>query len=88
MADANRIVSEGIERASGIVGSLRNFARLDEAEFQVVDLHQGIDSALTLLDSQLGERITVVRNYGEIQPVHCAPGQLNQVFMHLLCSNI
>ncbi len=84
MADANRIVSEGIERASGIVASLRNFARLDEAEFQTVDLHEGIDSALTLLESQMGEKVAVVKNYGDIEPVYCAPGQLNQVFMHLL----
>ena len=84
MADANRIVSAGIERASGIVASLRNFARLDEAEFQTVDLHEGIDSALTLLKGQLGEKVAVVKNYGAIEPVYCAPGQLNQVFMHLL----
>ena len=84
MADANRIVSEGIERVSGIVASLRNFARLDEAEFQTVDIHEGIDSALTLLESQMGEKVAVVKNYGDIEPVYCAPGQLNQVFMHLL----
>ena len=84
MSDANRIVFEGIERASGIIDSLRNFARLDEAEFQIVDLHEGIDSVLTLLENPLGERIIVDKNYGEIQPVYCSPGQLNQVFMHLL----
>ena len=39
---------------------------------------------LTLLKSQLGDRITTERNYGEIQPIYCSPGQLNQVFMHLL----
>ena len=84
MIDANRIVSEGVERVGGIVDSLRNFARLDEAEFQVVDLHSGIDSALILLERHLGEKITLRKNYGEIQPIHCSPGQLNQVFMHLL----
>ena len=84
IADANQVIDSGAQRVNGIVSSLRNFARLDEAEFQVVDLHQGIDSALTLLEGQMGARITVVRDYGEIPPVHCAPGQLNQVFMHLL----
>ena len=84
MADANRTVSEGIRRVSGIVGSLRNFARLDEAEFQIVDLHEGMDSALTLLESQLGAQVTVRKEFGELPPVHCSPGQLNQVFMHLL----
>ncbi len=84
MDDANKVVSVGIERASDIVGSLRNFARLDEAEFQTVDLHEGLDSSLALLQSQLGEQITVSRIYGDIAPIYCSPGQLNQVFMHLL----
>ena len=84
MSDANRIVAEGIERTTGIVDSLRNFARLDEAEFQVVDLCEGLDSVLTLLGSQLGEQIVLHKEYGEMQPVACSPGQLNQVFMHLL----
>ena len=77
-------VAEGIARVSGIVDSLRHFARLDEAEFQLDDLHGGIDSALTLLGSQIGEHITVRKNYGDIEPIYCSPGQLNQVFMHLL----
>lgn len=82
--DANRVIAAGAERVNAIIASLRNFARLDEAEFQVVDLHEGIDSALTLLDSQLQGRISVEKEYGDIPSVRCAPGQLNQVFMHLL----
>ena len=77
-------VLEAGGRIDTIVKSLKNFARLDEAEFQTVDLHEGIDSALTLLESQLGGRIIIARDYGEIQPIYCSPGQLNQVFMHLL----
>ena len=84
MSDANRIVSAGIQRVSGIVDSLRNFARLDEAEFQMAHLHEGLDSALTLLQSQLGKSISVIKSYGDIRPIYCSPGQLNQVFMHLL----
>lgn len=84
IADANEVIANGTERVNRIVGSLRNFARLDEAEFQVVNLHEGIESALTLLDSQLGEKIAIRKNFGDIPPINCAPGQLNQVFMHLL----
>ncbi len=84
VANANRVIANGTERVSAVVGSLRNFARLDEAEFQTVDIHEGIDSALTLLESQISEKIAVTKNYGDIEPVYCAPGQLNQVFMHLL----
>ena len=67
-----------------IIRSLRNFARLDEAEYQMADLHEGIESTLTLLQAQMAENITVVRDYAEIEPVYCAPGQLNQAFMSLL----
>ena len=84
MANANRVIANGTERVSAVVGSLRNFARLDEAEFQTVDIHEGIDSALTLLESSISEKVAVTKNYGDNEPVYCAPGQLNQVFMHLL----
>ena len=84
MDDANRVMASGAERVTHIVNSLRNFARLDEAEFQMAHIHEGIDSALTLLQNQLGENITVVKNYGDIKPIYYSPGQLNQVFMHLL----
>jgi two-component system NtrC family sensor kinase len=84
MADASRVMADGAERVTHIVNSLRNFARLDEAEFQVAHIHEGIDSALTLLQNQLKEDITVVKSYGDIRPIYCSPGQLNQVFMHLL----
>jgi signal transduction histidine kinase len=66
MANANRVITSGTERVSTVVGSLRNFARLDEAEFQTVDIHEGIDSALTLLESQMGEKVAAVKNYGDI----------------------
>ncbi len=77
-------MATGTGRVSNIVSSMRNFARLDEAEFQVVDLHVGIDSALTLLQNRIDENITVVKNYGDIPPIYCSPGQMNQVFMHVL----
>ena len=84
LADANQVMADGTGRVSSIVNSLRQFAQLDEAEFQVANIHEGIDSTLTLLQSQLGENITLVKNYGDIKPVYCSPGQMNQVFMHLL----
>ncbi|NKB72513.1 MAG: hypothetical protein GKR89_36010 [Candidatus Latescibacteria bacterium] len=80
----HKLAATGSQRITAIVDSLRSFARLDEAEFQMVDIHPGIDSALTLLQGQLGNRIAVVKDYGDIAPIYCAPGQLNQVFMHVL----
>ncbi len=72
------------ERISTIVKSLKNFVRLDEAEYQKFDLHKGLDSTLTIITSQLKDRITVVKDYGEIPLLYCSAGQMNQVFMNLL----
>ncbi len=84
LEDIARINRLACERIVGIVGSLRNFARLDEAALQVADLHAGIDSTLTLVRHELKNRITVVKEYGDIPPVRCHPNQINQVFMNLL----
>ena len=66
------------------MGSLRNFARLDEAEFKTADLHEGLDSTLTLVHHELKNRAVVKKEYGDIPPIRCHPNQLNQVFMNLL----
>ncbi|HEX9652507.1 MAG TPA: HAMP domain-containing protein, partial [bacterium] len=62
------------ERVATLVKSLRNFASLDEAEYQRVDIHQGIDSSLTLLESELRNRVSVKKDYGTIPPLACYPG--------------
>lgn len=79
----------GADRIRQIVLSLRNFSRLDEAEIKPVDLHEGIDNTLLILQSRLkantlNQRIQVVKEYGNLPPVECYAGQLNQVFMNLL----
>ena len=78
------LIVDGGQRIGTVVRSLRDFAQLDEAEFQTADVHQGLDSSLDLLRHELEGRVTVVREYGEIVPIDCYPKQLNQVFMNLL----
>ena len=83
----------GSDRIRNIVISLRNFSRLDEAEFKPVDLHEGIDNTLMILQHRLKARpgfppIEVVKNYGQLRMVECYPGHLNQVFMNLLVNAI
>ncbi|BAZ08499.1 integral membrane sensor signal transduction histidine kinase [Calothrix sp. NIES-4071] len=83
----------GAERIIEIVLSLRNFSRLDESEFKSVNVHDGIDSTLLILQHRLksnGGRpeIGVERNYGKLPNIECYPGQLNQVFMNLLANAI
>jgi PAS domain S-box-containing protein len=83
----------GAERIQGIVRSLNNFSRSDEAKFKLVDIHNGIDSTLMILQSRLKAttgrpKISVKKNYGDLPEVECYAGQLNQVFMNLLTNAI
>ena len=79
----------GAERIRQIVLSLRNFSRLEESDIKRVDIHEGIDSALLILQHRLKEsgrvrNIEIVKEYAKIPPVQCYVGQLNQVFMNIL----
>ncbi|MBW4519203.1 MAG: GAF domain-containing protein [Scytolyngbya sp. HA4215-MV1] len=83
----------GADRIRQIVLSLRNFSRLDHAAMKQVDIHEGIDSTLMILQHRLKARgdfpgIEVVKNYGKLPLVECFAGQLNQVFMNVLCNAI
>jgi signal transduction histidine kinase len=79
----------GASRISEIVRSLRNFSRLDESEMKPVNIHEGIDSTLLILQSRLKERpghpqIQIIKEYGNLPLVDCYAGQLNQVFMNII----
>ena len=76
------------DRITELVSSLKNFARLDEAEFQKADIHEGIDSTLTLVQHELKDKVEVVKEYGEIPKIFCYPNQLNQVFMNLFVNAV
>ncbi|MBW4470792.1 MAG: hybrid sensor histidine kinase/response regulator [Stenomitos rutilans HA7619-LM2] len=83
----------GTQRICEIVRSLRNFSRLDEAECKAVDLHEGINSTLLILQHRLKStsdhpEIHVRREYGQLPPVECYAGSLNQVFMNILANAI
>jgi PAS domain S-box-containing protein len=83
----------GAERICEIVQSLRNFSRLDEAEIKAVNLHEGIDSTLLILQHRLKAQgkhteIQVLKEYADLPRIECYPGQLNQVFMNLLSNAI
>ncbi len=83
----------GAERIRQIVLSLRNFSRLDKVAREPVDLHQGIDNTLLLLQHRLKARagrskIEIIKEYGELPLIECYAGQLNQVFMNILSNAI
>ncbi len=78
------VSQEACRRIGEIVRSLRNFSRLDEAEHKPADLHEGLDSTLTLITHLTKNRITVRREYGQLPQVPCHVNQLNQVFLNIL----
>jgi two-component system, NtrC family, sensor kinase len=83
----------GADRIREIVLSLRTFSRLDEAEYKAANIHDGIDSTLMILQHRLKAKtdkpaIEVIKAYGELPPVECYAGQLNQVFMNILVNGI
>jgi signal transduction histidine kinase len=81
---SHRASLQATERLSAILKSLRNFSRLDRAQFAAFDLHEGLEDALTLLAPELKGGVAIRRKYGEIPKIHCQPAELNQAFMHIL----
>ncbi|MEH1869026.1 MAG: ATP-binding protein [Nostoc sp.] len=83
----------GTKRIEQIILSLRNFSRLDESEKKLVDIHEGIDSTLIILQSrlqnnQIGKNINIIKEYANLPKIECYPGLLNQVFMNILVNAI
>jgi signal transduction histidine kinase len=83
----------GAQRIREIVLTLRNFARLNEAEMKLVNIHEGIDSTLLILQSRFQGNsqlspIEIIKDYGDLPQVECYAGQLNQVFMNILVNAI
>jgi len=74
----------GIERVKKIVQDLKDFSRVDAPEWETADLHSCIESALNIGANELKYKTQIVKEYGEIPPVHCLPSQLNQVLLNLL----
>ncbi|MFB2974205.1 AAA family ATPase [Aerosakkonema sp. BLCC-F183] len=88
-------MKNGAKRIRDIVASLRNFSRLDESEIKAVDIHEGIEATLLILQYRLHgfqeknptvklPEIAVIKNYGKLPLIVCYPNQLNQVFLNIL----
>jgi signal transduction histidine kinase len=88
-----RAMKDGGDRIKAISHSLRTFSRADSDQKQKFDLHEGIDSTILILRHRLKAsdqhpEIIVETNYGQIPPIYCFPGQLNQVFMNIIANAI
>ena len=84
IGEAHQVIAEGGSRIGEIVKRLQSFARLDEAELKLADIHACIDDALVLAEHQLPAGVRIERHYGELPPLACYPRQLNQLFLNLL----
>ncbi len=86
MNDVDHLLSEsleGTERVKGIVQGLKSFARLDESEIKEGNINEGIEATLKMVWNELKYKCQVHKKLGDIPPLRCHPGQLNQVFMNL-----
>jgi signal transduction histidine kinase len=84
LESTNRTNLLAFEKITRIVANLRSFVRLDEADWQKVDVHEGIDSAIALVEPKFDNRILVRRDYGDIPELYCSPSSLNQVFLEMI----
>jgi signal transduction histidine kinase/ligand-binding sensor domain-containing protein len=88
MSDTTDTAVAAGERVTTIVDSLRRFAHLDEAEYQQINLHESLDSIITLKAHDVENRVAINRNYGDIPPVTCYAGELNQALMNVFVNAI
>jgi two-component system, NtrC family, sensor kinase len=75
---------DGLKRVKDIVQSLKDFSHVGETDWQMADLHQGIDSTLTIANNGFKYKAKIDKQYGQLPPVKCLVSQLNQVFMNLI----
>ena len=75
---------EGSTRIRSIVTTLRSFSRLDHSEFKAVDLNEGLESSLFMLQNKLKSNVKIDKQYGSLPVVKCHAGQINQVFFNLI----
>lgn len=88
LRESAEIIGSGSRRVGEIVKRLKSFARLDEADEQLVSLEAGLDDTLLLLRHETKQGVEVVRDFEPMPEVRCAPGLLNQVFLNIMINAI
>ena len=78
-------IEDSTSRVSGLVNAARQYSQLDRAPFQVVDIHELLDSTLQMLAGKIGPEVTVVKEFDHTLPkIPAYPGELNQVWTNLI----
>ncbi len=88
LQDSNNVSIMACNRVNQIIRSLKNFSKVDEAEFQEYDINEGMKSVLILTSNLWKRKIVMHEEYGDIPKVKCFPGMLNQVFMNLIVNSV
>ncbi|MFB3041389.1 MAG: ATP-binding protein, partial [Candidatus Poribacteria bacterium] len=86
--NANQVIASATQRVTNLVRRLKSFARLDEAEFEEVDIHEGLEDTLAIVYHELKHKAVVERNFRDIPPISCNASQLNQVYLNLLINAV
>lgn len=84
LRQCTRAVRQAAQRISELLQSLKKFSHLDQAAFGLIDLHESLETTLTLLAREMGDRVEIERHFGSIPPLACYPADLNQLFMNVL----
>src|SRR3546814_15783540 len=74
----------GLSQIAELVGSLKDFSRVDRSRSDLFNVNEGLDSALKICQTQLKGRVGIVRQYGKLPQIECSPSQLNQIFLNLI----
>jgi len=88
LQDSNNVSIMACSRVNQIIRSLKNFSKVDEAEFQEADINEGMKSVLVLTSNLWKRKIAIHEEYGDIPKIKCFPGMLNQVFMNLIVNSV
>ena len=83
-----RGIREGAGRTAEIVKGLRIFSRVDESDLKQADVNEGLESTIILINNLLNDRIRLIKDFGNIKPIECYPGKLNQVFLNIISNAI
>ncbi|MBB5213638.1 ATP-binding protein [Parapusillimonas granuli] len=75
---------EGIGRIKRIISSLQDFSHIETNGFSAVDLHQGIESTLSIAGNEIRQKAVIVKEYGQLPPVECDISQIKQVVLNLV----
>lgn len=75
----------GLSEISTLVGSLKDFARLDRKNSEQINVHECIDSSVTIASNHVRENnVTVIKEYSDLPTISCFPSKLNQLFLNII----